>query len=360
MCDNISVDKKTDDSKDKGKKKREATSPLFDSRSVNSDKSVKSVSENKKSKHVYEKDINSDPNSDLRTFVSRFPYEWGYIPPNMAFSQPPFGMPPFLPSPPPSSYTYPSQQSVSATPPPWASELLEDMKVVKHKLQSIDKIDVNSINVKLCDLETKLQSMDARLSDAERFCDFFSRESDATKRDLKSTFDELKHVKKSCIEIENKSRELQQQKAQMDEQLTALEMQSLQHNLLFYGIPEEGKNENCQELVKKMCSDTLKNADTLLLEKAHRLGKRTGDKVRPILAKFFKLDERERVRSASFELADELKAAERGVGAQLPRSVRDARRPLYPKMEQAIKDNKSVKFVGKKLFINNVEYIPEK
>lgn len=47
------------------------------------------------------------------------------------------------------------------------------------------------------------------------------------------------------------------------------------------------------------------------------------------------------------------------VGAQLPRAVREARKPLYPKMEEAIKAGKQMKFINKTLFINNVEYKPE-
>lgn len=51
--------------------------------------------------------------------------------------------------------------------------------------------------------------MDAGLSDAERerFIDFFAKDSDATEPDLWSTSDELKYVKKSCLEIEKQSRE---------------------------------------------------------------------------------------------------------------------------------------------------------
>ena len=47
----------------------------------------------------------------------------------------------------------------SLPPPPWATELLDDMKIVKTtKLQTIEKIEkktVNSINAKVSDLEEK-------------------------------------------------------------------------------------------------------------------------------------------------------------------------------------------------------------
>ena len=63
-------------------------------------------------------------------------------------------------------------------------------------------------------------------------------------------------------------------------------------------------------------------------------------------------------RYVSFAQADDLKDVARGIGVQLPRAVRDARRPLYPKMEVAKKAGKYVKFIGAKLSINNAEYKP--
>lgn len=54
--------------------------------------------------------------------------------------------------------------------------------------------------------------------------------------------------------------------------------------------------------------------------------------------------------------AEQLKALNMGVGAQLPKEIRDARKPLYPIMKKAKDEGKNVKFVGKKLFINGNEY----
>lgn len=51
-------------------------------------------------------------------------------------------------------------------------------------------------------------------------------------------------------------------------------------------------------LVKKLCKETLNmdDADSLVFEKIHRLGKKSGDKARPILATFRYQEQRERVR----------------------------------------------------------------
>ena len=51
-----------------------------------------------------------------------------------------------------------------------------------------------------------------------------------------------------------------------------------------------------------------------------------------------------------------MKAANQGVGAQIPKEIRDARKPLYPAMKQAKDAGKNVRFVGKKLLIDGAEY----
>lgn len=90
---------------------------------------------------------------------------------------------------------------------------------VKHKLETIDKIDknVSVISAKLSDLEHKLKSMDSRLADTEKFCEFISRDNDTVKHDLQKATDELSALKKTCQKVERQSQELQSQNEQMDE-----------------------------------------------------------------------------------------------------------------------------------------------
>ena len=89
-------------------------------------------------------------------------------------------------------------------------------------------------------------------------------------------------------------------------------------------------------------------AHELKFDRVHRVGSKSGTKVRPIVAKFHYNEEREYVRKIAFEA---LKVANQGVGAQLPKSIRDARKPLYPAMKKAKDD-------GKNLYIDGKEYKP--
>lgn len=134
----------------------------------------------------------------------------------------------------------------------------------------------------------------------------------------------------------------------------------MRDNLLFYGITEDGDKEDCGALVKGVCAGVLRlqNVENLLFDRAHGVGQKSS-KTRPIVVKFHYYTDRERVRQASFEYADQLKEAKLGIGAQIPKGIRDARKPLYPAMKRAKDDGKRVKFIGKKLFIDGEEYKSE-
>ena len=99
----------------------------------------------------------------------------------------------------------------------------------------------------------------------------------------------------------------------------------------------------------------MESVDTYTFDRAHRVGQRSAS-TRPIVVKFHYYSQREKVRQTAFGVSEELKAPKLGVGAQIPKDIRDARKPLYPAMKKAKDEGKSVKFMGKKLFINGSEY----
>jgi hypothetical protein len=102
----------------------------------------------------------------------------------------------------------------------------------------------------------------------------------------------------------------------------------------------------------------MSEADTYLIERAQRIGEK-GSKSRPILVSYHYFAEREAVRLKSYDKSGELKAAGVGIRIQLPKAIRDARKPLYDVMDNAKKAGKTVRFVGKNLFINGKLYKPE-
>lgn len=246
-------------------------------------------------------------------------------------------------------------------PPPWANELLEDMKLIKSKLKSIENIEktVNSINAKVSDLETKVKELGVRVDETEKSCSFSAAETESNKKELKSAKENIMKLQKDCDNLKNNSNSYTKKASEMDKKLLDLEARSMRDNLMFYGIKEGGDAENCDNLVKTLMADVLhiRNAHDIMLDRVHRVGQKTG-RTRPIVAKFHYYTDRERVRQASYTYGNELKAENLGVGAQLPKGLRDARKPLYPAMKQAKDAGKRVKFVADRLFIDGAEYKP--
>jgi hypothetical protein len=65
------------------------------------------------------------------------------------------------------------------------------------------------------------------------------------------------------------------------------------------------------------------------------------------------------VRKASVGVRDDLKRVNCGVGIQLPKEWRDARKDLYPVLQAEKRKGNRVKFVGETLVINGQPYKPD-
>ena len=329
-------------SKKKTKNKRQASSPLDDNSQLHANSSSGANTSERKPRQKKKKCKRETKNETYSDPVSVFPSNINFVyDPNMAFQQQgsAFGMPQqqtYMQSPPPSQMGFGFQPPTA--PPPWATKLLEDMELIKQKFDKIDKIEktVNLINSKVNDLETKMQGLETRLSENEKSCQFISNANEENKKDIKSNKDELKGVKKRCDEVEKNTNTLKSSNLKLESKMVDLESRSMRENLMFYGIAEGGDDENCDDLVKGVCRDILKvtTAHQMLFDRAHRVGRRYGAKVRPIVVKFHYYHERELIRKRSFDHADALKDANMGVGAQLPKDIRDARKPLYPAMKK--------------------------
>lgn len=211
------------------------------------------------------------------------------------------------------------------------------------------------------DLESGMKKLEVRVTETEQSCEFSSAGLDKNNQELKVAKDEIKKLKKSCEKIEQQNIELNEQKEVMNDKLLDLEFRDMKQNLMFYGIAETapGNSEDCYKLTKDIIRDQIDIQDPILFDNAHRVGEKPhGGKPRPIVVKFHYYRERERIRQSSFDKSKELKAAGYGIGAQIPKGMRDARKPLYGAMKDAKDAKKKVKFIGKKLFIDGKEYRP--
>ena len=258
------------------------------------------------------------------------------------------GIPPALAS---------SQATVT---PNWLPELINDVKQIKLSMTKLDQIEktVNTINMKVSDLENKVNIIEPRITEVEKACSFISDANDDRKKELELARSEIVKLKHDCVNMKSDTDMLKQRNAHLEAKITDLESRSMRDNLLFYGIAERGKNEDCEAMIKQVCVETLElhEAVDMKFDRVHRIGTHSTSKIRPIVAKFHYFKEREQVRQRAFEKSETLKSVNLGIGKQWPSEVRDTRKALFPIMQREKSRGKNVKLVKDKLFVNDVEY----
>lgn len=268
-----------------------------------------------------------------------------------------------------SQYSLPPPQNPSPQPgiPPWASELLEDIKELKSVLPSINKIEqtLSLMNAKMSDLEGNVKNIDIRVTEVENSCKFISQGFEKHSQELKTASETVKKVDKKCISLDATLKKVNEENETLKSKVLDLENRSMRNNLMFWGIPEQtnhGSPENCDNLVKKFISDELEvDATAMTFERAHRIPATIGPNTktpRPMVVNFHYFQEREKVMAESAKRSQALRGKGYGVGPQRPKEIRDARRALRDVMDNARARGQHVRMYGDKLYINNKLYRP--
>ena len=381
--------------KKKSKKKRKANSPLND---VAETAVVGGVPSVRKVKTKYDteqsKVVPLVPGSDSITYTSLTMNNSGVMSGTGPMPGPGQGAMYMYPSPAPvGSHSYgspsysqvmgpatgpppipPQQLSFQTSPPPpirpeWVNEISEDIKSIKLGMNKIDKT-LNVISVKVNSLEEKLSTIDTRVTEVENSCSFVNEKYETQKTEIQNTKATIKSIQDQCKQLEDKQEEMKvhtDNLSKIDSKLLDLESRSMRENLMFFGFEEEAgiddDTEDCFEKVKTFLKDDLEFEQEVVerieLDRAHRMGKKRTGTIRPIVAKFHRYGDREKVRTKGYEKREDLKIKKLSVRAQWPKEIMDKRKPLYSVFKREKELGKEVKFVKDKLFIDGEEYKAE-
>ena len=106
----------------------------------------------------------------------------------------------------------------------------------------------------------------------------------------------------------------------------------MRENLIFTGISEAEK-EDTENTPRKFLADEMTIHQDIPFDRVHRLGKFDNTRLhpRPIIAKFERFRDRERVRLAA---PTALQGKDYGVREQFPPKIENKRRVLYPIMKR--------------------------
>ncbi|KAH3740750.1 hypothetical protein DPMN_047461 [Dreissena polymorpha] len=121
-----------------------------------------------------------------------------FHPLNIAFAPSPYSMAGFDHSPPPGS--------PFGMQPPWATELVQEMKDIKSKMKSLDKIEraVNQISSKLSELEIQVSEIDKRVADTEHAATFITAQYEDKSTALKEATRRIKTLNDECNSLDTK------------------------------------------------------------------------------------------------------------------------------------------------------------
>ena len=208
-------------------------------------------------------------------------------------------------------------------------------------LKKLEKLDA---------IESTLRDMSSRLTRTETVVE--KLQSEARKRD--SSINEmdvgLTTLNKEVSELRGKLMEKEEQINNLHMKHLYLESYSRRENLKFFGIEEKEKNaEEGSEAIDTwaVLCEFLETAlgfqdprRSLEIQRVHRVGKSVNGKPRPILARFLRFPDRERILRQGFKLKD----TEFMILQDFPQEIIEERRKMMPKLKEARKKGLRVSF----------------
>ncbi|XP_077564711.1 uncharacterized protein LOC144180202 [Haemaphysalis longicornis] len=193
--------------------------------------------------------------------------------------------------------------------PPTAEDLLTELQKLSARQNKLIS-DIQDIKNQLTTTDVTITDLCKRITDLEKHCTALS-----------SMRTELDGLKTLTIEMNDKI-------CNLESRVDDSENRSRRNNFIFYGIPDTTKTETfsySEEIIIRHCSDTLKlTIPPSKIERAHRLGRFSEERNRPIIVKFQSSKTKELILSNGRKFKD----TDFSVGEDFSPAVRHARKHL--------------------------------
>ena len=248
-----------------------------------------------------------------------------------------------------------------------AGDLGKKVDMILNKLQKLDNI------------EARLDNLHKSIASLEESFAFLEKDVQNLKDKTEKTRTKVDDLEKSVefreVDISDMQKDLKKVQHEAEElkmQLLYQEHYSRRENLMFLGIQEndapidaesetENNNvENTKEVIYNFLQKELglENAVSRFeFQRIHRVGKRSGKKPRPIIARFLRYSDREEI---LLRAKTSLKGKDYGVFEDMPKELYQLRKAQMKKLQNA-KHNGSTAFFSRKypdkLFIDG-NYVP--
>ena len=209
---------------------------------------------------------------------------------------------------------------------------------------------LQSVTNRVIKLETdvkRINTQTARIDRIDKSTNALTKQNDETRKNVSLHEGNIRNINTQTSEIEKQLEYLQ-------ERIVSQEERSMRDNLLFFGIPEEEK-ENTEALLCTFIKNKLPSVHGIFpisFERVHRFGKqRHGPK--PIVAKFSFHKDREAVRRSGRDLKG---SPQFSIREQYPHEIYQRRQKLQPKFKEARSKNLRASLHLDSLQVENTEY----
>ncbi|XP_041361932.1 uncharacterized protein LOC121377901 [Gigantopelta aegis] len=167
----------------------------------------------------------------------------------------------------------------------------------------------------------------------------------------------MKTANEDIFHLSKNMNEVQEENQRLYDEILYLQTRSMRFNSLFSGIPDQGQDENTEDVLKSFIKKELEIEDDLPIQVTHRLGpyRPSNQRPRTIVAHFRQLKEKDKIKQAAKKPAGK----PFGINYQFPREIAERRNELYPIFREAKKKNQKAFLKVDRLFINGKEYLPE-
>ena len=209
---------------------------------------------------------------------------------------------------------------------------------------------------KLEDIDQRLVSIDSKVSTLESKINLISSRQESLEKDMaeitRSVSFAMEQVDHIATEQKQSVKTLENNINETNRSILYLNAYSRRVNLNFFGISEQD-DEDVEDKLRSFLSDALKISDAKQMEfqRIHRLGSKRPTAPRPIIVRFLRFPDRERVLKSAYQL----KGTIYRIMEDFPKEIIEARRKLIPLLKQAKSDGKRAGFskaMPDKLVIN--------
>lgn len=211
------------------------------------------------------------------------------------------------------------------------------------------KVSVENIGVRVAKVEETVENQNSRIQELEKSLEFTQELVDDKIKDLDQQMNN-----KLNLQINNLNQCLyhtNQEAKFLKNKLRTLEDRNRRNNLRIDGI-KESDNESWEESerkVKDLIREKLKIEDNIMIERAHRIGKKEDGKKRSIIFKLQSWKQKE----AIIKNSNKLKNTGIYVNEDFSDETMLIRKELFKQMKKARDDGKFAKVVYDKLFVRD-------